>query len=76
MLMNELAKKPKLIIAIVLALLALVVILQNTQTVDTRILFFTVSMPRALLLLCTALLGFGIGLTVSMVSKRNQKDKS
>lgn len=53
--------KAKLITVGVLALVVLVIGLQNTQQVDTRLLFVTVTMPRALLLLVTAALGFVAG---------------
>lgn len=54
-------KKAKLIIITVLVIIILVVILQNTESVETRILFITITMPRAILLLGTALLGFALG---------------
>ena len=41
--------------------LAVVVVLQNTETVETRILFATVAMPRALLLFVTLVAGGGVG---------------
>ncbi len=53
--------KPKLITVAVLTLLAIIILLQNTAAVQTRILFFTVTMPRAFLLLITAALGFAAG---------------
>ena len=55
------------LIGISLFTLALVIIgLQNTDPVYTRILFFTVTMPRVVLLLITALLGFVIGVLFSL----------
>ena len=45
----------------VVATLVLVVIFQNMETVDTRILFITISMPRAVLLTVMALIGFIVG---------------
>jgi uncharacterized integral membrane protein len=55
-------KNARLIIAAVVALLILVVVLQNLDQAPTRILFFTITMPRALLLFITLLIGFIIGL--------------
>ncbi len=55
-------KRFKLLVAVVAALLLVVVILQNTEPVDTRVLFMTVSMPRAALLGLAALIGFTLGL--------------
>jgi uncharacterized integral membrane protein len=46
------------------AILVVIVALQNTDAVDTRLLFVTVSMPRALLLLVTLLIGIAVGLIV------------
>jgi uncharacterized integral membrane protein len=54
-------KHVKILVAAVLAVLAIVVFVQNTKQVDTRILFMTVTMSRALLLLITLLLGFVLG---------------
>jgi len=38
--------------------------LQNTDSVDTNLLFVTITMPRALLLLGTFLSGFAVGILV------------
>ena len=54
----------KLAIAIALAVLTIIIILQNTVPVETNILFMTITMPRALLLLGTLLTGFAIGVIV------------
>ena len=45
-------------VVVVIALLVIIFIVQNTQVVDVRILFWKVSMSRALVLLGT----FGVGL--------------
>ena len=55
----------KLIVAGILGLLVLIVILQNTEAVETRFLFLTISMPRAVLLFGTTLLGFILGVLLS-----------
>ncbi|MFC1516465.1 lipopolysaccharide assembly protein LapA domain-containing protein [Thermodesulfobacteriota bacterium] len=59
-------KRVKLVGIVVLALLIGIVVLQNTESVETNILFFTITMPRALLLFLTALIGFIIGLLSSL----------
>ena len=46
----------------ILALFVLIVVLQNTEIVDTRVLFVTVSMPRAALLFGALVVGFIIGI--------------
>lgn len=57
--------RPKLIIAGILALFVLIVILQNTAAVETRILFVTITMPRAVTLIGTTLVGFILGVLVA-----------
>lgn len=55
-------ERVKLIGAIVLGILALIVMVQNRASVETDILFFSITMPRALLLLVTFALGAGTGM--------------
>lgn len=64
--------KAKHILWIVLLVLSIIVILQNTTAVETKILFFTITMPRAVLLLVTALVGYAIGAltTMSLCNKK------
>ncbi|MHC4844279.1 MAG: lipopolysaccharide assembly protein LapA domain-containing protein [Planctomycetota bacterium] len=59
-------KKIKQIGAIVLAVLGIVIALQNTASVETQLLFATVTMPRAVLLFITLLIGFVSGIYASM----------
>jgi uncharacterized integral membrane protein len=47
-----------------LLVLTIVVVLQNTETVETKLLFMTIAMPRALLLLITLASGVVIGLVL------------
>ena len=58
--------RTKLIITAVLALLVLIIILQNTAAVETKILFVTLTMPRAVLLFGTTLVGFLLGVLVAL----------
>jgi len=71
-------KKAKIVIIAIVTLLALIVFLQNTETVKTKILFTTISMPRVLLLLLTFMAGFIVGLlTAGHVLRKSPKaDKS
>jgi uncharacterized integral membrane protein len=57
------------LIAVVVAL-TLIVVLQNMETAETDILFFTISMPRAFLLALTALGGFVVGVLVALRKPR------
>ena len=58
--------KLKLVALLVLVLLAIVLVMQNTQAVETRLLFATVTMPRAALLGLTLLIGFACGILVAI----------
>jgi uncharacterized integral membrane protein len=53
--------KLKIVAIAVIALVVVVVALQNTQAVETKLLFFTVTMPSAALLFGTLVIGFAIG---------------
>lgn len=67
----------KIVIIAVLALLVLIVVLQNTKSVETKILFVTIEMPRAALLLVAAAVGFVLGFLVAgrvLWKKRNGKN--
>ncbi|WP_417847688.1 LapA family protein [Thalassoglobus sp.] len=58
-------KKAKIIGSVIAALLVLIVVLQNTAVVETKVLFTTISMPRATLLFITLVVGFLLGLVVA-----------
>jgi uncharacterized integral membrane protein len=47
-----------------LVVLLLVLAIQNTAVVDVRLLFWTVSMSRALLILFSAVLGYVAGISL------------
>lgn len=55
-------KKVKIVVIVVVSVLALIVSLQNTQAVETKLLFATITMPRVLLLTLTFVGGFIVGL--------------
>ncbi len=57
--------KIKIIIIVGILLLTLIVSIQNTQAVETRLLFVTVTMPRVLLLLLTFVMGIVGGLIIA-----------
>jgi uncharacterized integral membrane protein len=64
----------KLISASLLAVLVAIIVVQNRDPVGTHILFWTVSMPLAILLFITSAAGFALGvlLTLSLNSRRNE----
>ncbi len=53
--------KPKLIAGAVLVLLILVFVFQNTEVVDLRFLFWTVTMSRVLLAMLFLIVGLILG---------------
>jgi riboflavin transporter FmnP len=66
-------KKGKIITIVVISLLAIIIFIQNTEVERTRLLFLTIEMSRALLLILTFGLGFVTGLIVSFILKRPGK---
>jgi uncharacterized integral membrane protein len=55
----------KLIVFVVAALLTIIIVVQNTQAVETKLLFVTLTMPRAVLLFVTLLIGFVLGVVAA-----------
>jgi uncharacterized integral membrane protein len=53
--------KLKIVGIAVVVLIVVVVVLQNTQAVETKLLFLTVTMPNAALLFGALIIGFAIG---------------
>ena len=53
--------KLKVVAIAAITLLVLIVVLQNTQAVETHLLFLTLTMPNAALLFGTLIIGFAIG---------------
>ena len=53
--------KLKAVIIGVVALIVVIVVLQNTQPVETKLLFVTMTLPNAALLFGTLIIGFAIG---------------
>ena len=63
-------KNIKIILITVVVSLSVVVALQNTQQVETKFLFTSITMPRVLLLLATLALGFIIGFITAGLLRR------
>jgi uncharacterized integral membrane protein len=59
--LNGTMNKLKLVAIAVISLVAVIVVLQNTQSVETKLLFLTLTMPNAALLFGTLIIGFTIG---------------
>ena len=60
----------KMISTVVLTLLGVIIILQNTEPVETKLLFLSITMPRAILLMGTTLIGFALGVLVTFFFQR------
>ena len=58
-------KRLRSLVFALVAVLVIIVVLQNTQSVETRILFVNLSMPRAVLLCVTLLVGVVLGLVIA-----------
>ena len=57
-------RKVKLIVIVVVSILTLVILLQNTEPVQARVIFVTAQMSLALLMMLTFVLGFVVGILV------------
>ena len=62
----------KLIIFVILLVLFVVALLQNTPPVPLKFFFWTVSMPRALLILISAIVGLILGILLTLRSSKKK----
>ena len=58
---RSLYQKIRLYILVIIAVLAVIIIFQNTDNVKTQLLFWSITMPRAALLSVATLVGFAGG---------------
>ncbi len=65
----------KLILIMIMLVLFAIAVLQNTQPVALKFLFWSVSMPRAILILICALVGLVLGIFFSVRAKKNRTAK-
>ena len=65
----------KMISIAILTILGVIIILQNTEPVETKLLFLSIVMPRAILLMGTTLIGFALGILVSFFFQRKEQPK-
>jgi putative membrane protein len=65
----------KMISIAVLTILGVIIILQNTEPVETKLLFLSITMPRAILLMGTTLIGFALGILVSFFFQKKEQPK-
>ena len=66
----------KMISIAILTILGVIIILQNTEQVETKLLFLSITMPRAILLMGTTLIGFALGILVSFFFQRKEQAKA
>ncbi len=57
--------KLKIVGIAVIVLIVVIVVLQNTQPVETKLLFLTMTMPNAALLFGTLVIGFAVGVVTA-----------
>jgi putative membrane protein len=62
--------KPKSIIAIILAVLALVIVIQNTQVVSLQLFFWQVYMSRIVLIILMLAIGIAMGYIIAKMRKK------
>jgi uncharacterized integral membrane protein len=67
-------RRPRIAAALVAVLLVLILIVQNTQPVTTRFLFFTLTMPNAVLIGLALLIGIAAGLALALVVSGKRGD--
>ena len=70
---KSLYQKVRLYMLVGIAVLAVIVIFQNTENVKTQVLFWTIEMPRAALLSVTMLAGFTGGVIWTGFFRRRQR---
>jgi len=68
--------RTKLITIAVIVFLCMIIVLQNTEPVETHILFFTITMPRAVFIVGTTSVGFVLGVLTSLFLIRKQRSRS
>jgi len=69
-------KKPKFIIIATLAILFIIILLQNMQPVTLRLFFWEISASQIILIPSTMLIGFVIGFVVTRVPLKRPRKKS
>lgn len=66
-------KNPKFISAILLAVLFIIFLVQNTQVVTLHLYFWEISMSQIILISLVLVLGFIVGYIVRMVTGKHEK---
>lgn len=67
--------KPKIVAILILSIVLIVFVVQNSNVADVHLLFWTISMSMIILIFSVALIGFAIGyLTHHFVIERKKKE--
>ncbi len=66
-------KTLKLVLVLALSAVLVIVVLQNTSTVETRFLWIRTEAPAILLVLLSSAVGFFLGLLVALLAGRERK---
>jgi uncharacterized integral membrane protein len=69
-------KSPKFITTLVLIVLLIILLIQNTQAVSLKIYFWQISTPQFILIPVVLLIGFVAGYVVALMTGRSQKKKA
>lgn len=64
--------KPKVLIILVLLIVFLIILIQNTHVVDINLLFWTISMSQIILIAFALLGGFIIGYLTAKMTARSK----
>jgi len=65
----------KLIVALLVVILLAVIVFQNREPVATRLLFITVSMPRAVLLFLATAVGYVLGAVTALALAKHRSPR-
>ncbi|MCD4700872.1 MAG: LapA family protein [Candidatus Aegiribacteria sp.] len=67
--------KPKMTVILILAILLLVIVIQNSNAADVHLLFWKISMSMIILIFFVALIGFAIGYLVHHFLTERKRNK-
>ena len=65
--------KPKIIIAVILFILFIIIVVQNTQVITFNLLFWQLSMSQILVVLLTTIIGFVLGYIVATLRGKESR---
>ena len=65
----------KKIIIVLLFIFTVIFTIQNVQTIEVNFLFYSVTLPRAFVLLITLLVGIAIGMLLKLDSSKPKEEK-